>query len=159
AGAGPHSETINRDEERWSTPCKPRFLTGHSVGELTALIAAGALDFRDGVRLVREHGRLMEYEGTVCTGGMAAIIAKDVKTLQEICAEATALAQKEIAAQGNDTNRRTTHPGLGEVVIANYNAPGQIVISGERRALEIASGLAKERGAKRVLPLAVSGAF
>src|SRR5207245_11684785 len=105
----------------------------------------------DAVRLVRERGRLMHHEGTVCPGGMAAIIGMDAETLQEICREATAQSTANLA--------RDAHPGAGQVIIANFNAPGQIVISGEQGALNLAMELAKARGAKRVIPLAVSGAF
>jgi len=110
----------------------PLFVAGHSLGEYTALVAAGALDFADGLKLVRERGRLMKEAGEKNPGGMAAIIGLDAGTLEGICQEASG------------------------VQIANYNSPGQIVISGHREALERAMGLARERGAKRVIPLAVS---
>jgi [acyl-carrier-protein] S-malonyltransferase len=83
---------------------------------------------------------------------MAAVIGMDVDVLQAICQEASHQSKAEQQAA-------STHVGEGEVIIANYNAPGQIVISGALRALEIASTLATERGAKRVIPLSVSGAF
>jgi len=134
----------------WTTPLTPAFTTGHSVGEYAALVAAGSLNLADAVRLVRERGRLMHHEGTVCPGSMAAIIAMDEDALREVCAEAT--AQASANASGN-------HPGEGQVAIANYNAPGQIVISGELKALNLAMELAKARGAKKVMPLSVSGAF
>jgi len=135
----------------WSSPLVPGYTAGHSVGEYAALVASGALDLKDAVRLVRERGRLMHHEGTVCPGGMAAVIGMDEETLQEVCREATA---QSVANLANDA-----HPGQGQVTIANYNAPGQIVISGEQGALSVAMELAKARGAKRVIPLAVSGAF
>lgn len=133
----------------------PAYVAGHSVGEWAALIAAGAVDLQSGLLVVRERGRLMEHEGKICSGGMAAIIGLDAEPLQEVCAEATSNVRAELAAM----QLLTAHPGLGRVVVANYNAPGQIVISGEQRALARASALAKARGAKRVMPLAVSGAF
>jgi [acyl-carrier-protein] S-malonyltransferase len=135
----------------WTVPLAPAYTAGHSVGEYAALVASGSLALADATRLVRERGRLMHHEGTVCPGSMAAIIALDETVLQEVCAEATAAASA----------RRTgaTHPGEGQVAIANYNAPGQIVISGELKALNLAMELAKARGAKKVMPLAVSGAF
>jgi [acyl-carrier-protein] S-malonyltransferase len=117
------------------------------------LVAAGAIDLKSAARLVRERGRLMHHEGTICPGGMAAIIGMNAEQLQEVCQEATQQAQNELSAE------QSTHPGRGHVVVANHNAPGQIVISGEQHALAIATSLAKARGAKRVLPLAVSGAF
>lgn len=134
----------------WITPFTPAFTAGHSVGEYAALVASGSLTLADATRLVRERGRLMHHEGTVCPGSMAAIIALDEKILQEVCAEATAQAS---------AHKTSTHPGEGQVAIANYNAPGQIVISGEMKALNLAMELAKARGAKKVMPLAVSGAF
>lgn len=134
----------------WTTPLTPAYTAGHSVGEYAALVAAGSLSLADAARLVRERGRLMHHEGTLCPGSMAAVIAMDEASLQEICAEATAQASAQ---------KTGTHPGEGQVAIANYNAPGQIVISGELKALNLAMELAKARGAKKVMPLAVSGAF
>jgi len=97
----------------------------------------------------------MHHEGTVCPGGMAAIIGMDEETLQEICQEATS---RTVATFPTET-AGMRHPGEGQVAIANLNAPGQIVISGEQRALALAMELAKAGGAKRVIPLAVSAAF
>lgn len=134
----------------WTAPLTPTFTAGHSVGEYAALVTSGSLTLGDAVRLVRERGRLMHQEGTNCPGSMSAVIALDEKILQEVCAEAT--AQMSTQKTGN-------HPGEGQVAIANYNAPGQVVISGEIKALELATKLAKERGAKKIIPLAVSGAF
>lgn len=144
-------EALSPDTFSWSSPLTPDYLAGHSVGEWTALAVAGALDLRETLLAVRERGRLMEHEGTQCPGSMAAVIGMDAPALQEICQEAT---QQALAKLTNPA-----HPGEGRVVVANYNAPGQIVLSGERHALELASELAKARGAKRVIPLAVSGAF
>ncbi|MBO0783987.1 MAG: ACP S-malonyltransferase, partial [Ktedonobacteraceae bacterium] len=144
-------EALSPQASSWTSPLSPSFNAGHSVGECTALVASGSLDLPGAAQLVRERGRLMHHEGTVCPGGMAAIIGMDAEPLQEICQEATEKAQAESPA--------TTHPGQGRVIVANYNAPGQIVISGAQRALELACELARARGAKRVMPLAVSGAF
>jgi [acyl-carrier-protein] S-malonyltransferase len=83
---------------------------------------------------------------------MAAVIGMDAQPLQEVCQEATQRALAALPAA-------PTHPGQGQVVVANYNAPGQIVISGEQHALTLATELARARGAKRVIPLSVSGAF
>ena len=135
----------------WSYPLVPSYTAGHSVGEYAALVASGAIDLRDAVILVRERGRLMHHEGTVCPGGMAAIMGMDETTLQQICQQATADSVANLPPHA--------HPGQGQVTIANFNAPGQIVISGEQDALALAMELAKVRGAKRVIPLAVSGAF
>src|SRR6266566_5645130 len=74
----------------WSSPLVPSYTAGHSVGEYAALVASGALHLKDAVRLVRERGRLMHYEGTVCPGGMAAVISLDTEILQEVCQEAIA---------------------------------------------------------------------
>ncbi len=128
----------------------PAFTAGHSVGEYAALVASGSLDLADAVRLVRERGRLMHDEGIRCPGSMTAIIAMNEGALQEVCQEATARTREHATGP---------HPGAGQVAIANYNAPGQIVISGEASALALAMELAKARGAKKIIPLAVSGAF
>ena len=115
----------------------PVFVAGHSLGQLSALCAAGAISFEDGVKLARERGRLMKLAGEREPGSMAAILALDRETLQAVCDEAS------------------SHFRNG-VVIANDNSPGQIVISGGKEAVAQACELAKARGAKRALPLAVS---
>ncbi|HEX3272682.1 MAG TPA: ACP S-malonyltransferase [Ktedonobacterales bacterium] len=133
-------------------PIVPTFVAGHSVGEYAALAASGALDLTETLRLVRERGRLMHLEGERIPSGMAAVLGMDAPTLEAICAEATEQTRAALDAS-------ETHPGAGRVVLANDNAPGQIVISGDQRALDLAMELAKSRGARRVVPLAVSGAF
>jgi [acyl-carrier-protein] S-malonyltransferase len=115
----------------------PAFVAGHSLGEYTALLAAGGLSFEQALRLVRRRGELMAQ---ATAGGMAAIIGMEVVALEQVCREAS----QELGAS---------------VVIANYNAPGQLVISGDNAAVALASARAKERGAKRALPLKVSAAF
>lgn len=115
----------------------PAYVAGHSMGEFSALVAAGALTFEDGLRLVRERGRLMKQAGEKSPGGMAAVIGLERGVLEEVCAAA----------------RQESGEYVG---IANDNCPGQLVISGTRTALERAMTLAKERGAKRAIPLAVS---
>ena len=110
------------------------FVAGHSLGEYTALAAAGVLDFAATVYLARERGRLMHEAGQRVAGGMAAIIGLDEPALAEVCIE---------------TGAR----------IANINCPGQIVISGAKESLARAIDLAKARGAARAIPLQVSGAF
>jgi len=112
----------------------PAFVAGHSLGEYTALAAAEALSLGDALKLVRERGRLMYEAGLKMPGSMMAVIAFDKAPLQEVCEEAG-------------------------VEISNINAPGQLVISGAVDALEKAAELAKERGARRLIPLNVSGAF
>ncbi|HKZ70965.1 MAG TPA: ACP S-malonyltransferase, partial [Anaerolineales bacterium] len=115
---------------------KPAFAAGHSLGEITALVAADGLNFVDGLGLVRERGRLMKRAGELSPGGMAAILNLDADMLAEVCAEAS-------AAVGN------------VVQVANDNCPGQVVISGDTAALEKAMELAKAKGAKRALRLPV----
>jgi [acyl-carrier-protein] S-malonyltransferase len=115
----------------------PAFVAGHSLGELSALCAAGALEFESGVKLARERGRLMKLAGERAAGGMAAVINLDRDLLQAVCEDVSAAHQ----------------PG---VVIANDNSPGQIVISGGKEAVAAACELAKVRGARRALPLNIS---
>ncbi|MBN1889651.1 MAG: ACP S-malonyltransferase [Thermoflexales bacterium] len=116
---------------------QPILVAGHSMGEFSALVCAGVLSFEAGLHLVRERGRLMKRAGELFPGRMAAIIKLERETLIELCTEAC-------AATG------------GVVQIANDNAPGQIVISGDKPTLEKALELARARGAKRCIPLAVS---
>jgi len=115
---------------------KPATVAGHSLGELSALTASGALSFSDGIRLVRTRGELMKRAGELNPGGMAAILGVDIPTLDKVCAEAS-------------TNNEV-------VQVANDNCPGQVVISGNKSALERAMNGAKAAGAKRALPLQVS---
>lgn len=112
----------------------PDFVAGHSLGEYTALVAAGVLDFTTAVRLARERGRLMHEAGQKRAGGMVAIIGLDEPGLAEVCRET-------------------------DTFIANINCPGQLVISGAKENLTKAADLAAARGAKRTVALAVSGAF
>lgn len=116
---------------------RPGYTAGHSLGELTALTAAGALDFANGVWLVRERGRLMKEAGEQHPGGMAALLGLEPEQVREICAAAS----EEAGAP---------------VVMANDNCPGQIVISGDVTALEIALTRAQQAGARRSVRLAVS---
>lgn len=122
-------------EERGMKP--PAYVAGHSMGEFSALVAAGALTLEDGLRLVRERGRLMKQAGEHSPGGMAAVIGLERGLLEEVCAAA---CQESGEYMG----------------IANDNCPGQLVISGHKSALERAVALAREQGARRVVPLAVS---
>ena len=116
-------------------PLQPAMVAGHSLGEFSALVAAGAISYTDALRLVRERGRIMKAAGTTNPGAMAAVLGLDDDALAAVCEEAS---------------------GDGVVVVANRNCPGQTVISGDVAALERASELAKERGAKRVARLGVS---
>ena len=112
---------------------------GHSLGEFTAYHAAESLTLEDAVRIVRRRGELMYESGVKRPGAMAAILGDTSRPIEEICAEASREA--------------------GLVVPANYNCPGQVVISGEEAGVERAMALAKEAGAKRAVRLNVSGAF
>lgn len=145
-------EALSPTSSSWSSPLIPQYTAGHSVGECAALVPAGVMDLHDVAYLVRERGSLMHEEESACPGGMAAIIGLDAEPLQEICNQATSQALSEL-------QREALHPGEGSVVVANYNAPGQIVLSGAQRALALACELASAQGAKRIIPLAVSGAF
>lgn len=117
---------------------QPVAMAGHSVGEYAALAAAGKISIEEGARLVRKRGDIMARAGADRPGAMSAVLGLTAEELQHILDSATF---------------------DGEVVIANDNCPGQLVISGDRDAVQAASVLAGERGAKRVLPLPVSGAF
>jgi [acyl-carrier-protein] S-malonyltransferase len=112
----------------------PVFVAGHSLGEYTALVAAGALGLADAVLLVRERGRLMYEVGLKNPGSMLAVIGLDEETVKDVCLQS-----------GTE--------------ISNINCPGQIVISGAAQALAEANKLAKTRGARALIPLKVSGAF
>lgn len=115
------------------------FAAGHSLGEFSAYVAAGALDFADAVRTVRLRGELMFRGGEARPGTMAAVLGLEDDALETVCREASTPDES--------------------CVPANYNSPGQIVISGDTAAVERAMELAKEAGARRAIPLNVSGAF
>ncbi len=115
---------------------QPSFVAGHSMGELSALVSAGSMEFEEGLQLVRKRGELMKQAGEKSPGGMAAILGLDIEALENICAAAS--TETEI------------------VQIANDNCPGQVVISGASAALERAMNSATEAGARRVVRLAVS---
>lgn len=114
----------------------PDMVAGHSLGEFSALVAAGAMDFEEGLKLVSIRAQAMQKACEKTEGSMAAILALPAETVEKICAETE-----------------------GTVVAANYNCEGQIVISGEKTAVEAACVRMKEAGAKRALPLPVGGAF
>ena len=115
---------------------RPDMAAGHSLGEFSALVAAGAMDFEEGLRLVSIRAQAMQKACETNPGTMAAILALPTGKIEEIC---------------------QTCPGI--VVAANYNCEGQIVISGEKEAVEAACIMMKEAGAKRALTLPVGGAF
>jgi [acyl-carrier-protein] S-malonyltransferase len=112
---------------------------GHSLGEFTAYVAADALSFADGVRTVRRRGELMQQSGTERPGTMAALLGLEDEVVEQLCREASAAGS--------------------ECVPANYNAPGQLVISGDVTAIDRALDLASSAGARRAVKLNVSGAF
>jgi len=122
------------EEVRGGKAFAPSFTAGHSLGEYAALAAAGVMDIKTAIYLVRQRGRLMFEAGRQQAGGMAAILGLDEAALSEVC--------------------RTTG-----TVIANYNCPGQLVISGAQDNINKAVEMAKAKGAARAIPLSVSGAF
>ena len=115
---------------------RPDMVAGHSLGEFSALTAAGALDFEDGLRLVAIRANAMQKACELVEGTMAAVLGLPAETIEEVCGQVD-----------------------GVVIPANYNCDGQIVISGEKTAVEKACAKLKEAGAKRALPLPVGGAF
>lgn len=121
-------------KEQGDLPDTPSFVAGHSLGEYTAAIAAGALSFEDGLRLVQERGRLMQAAGEENPGAMIAVLGLDEAAARELC-----------AASGAQ--------------VCNVNAPGQVVVGGDNDAVARATEMARSYGARRVVPLSVSGAF
>jgi [acyl-carrier-protein] S-malonyltransferase len=120
------------------TSLRPAWVAGHSLGEYSALVAVGALDFSDTVKIVRQRGKLMQQAVPAGSGAMAVVLGLEMEQVRSVCADA----------------------GQGEVVSpANFNGGGQIVIAGAKNAVARAMALAKERGAKRVLDLPVSAPF
>jgi [acyl-carrier-protein] S-malonyltransferase len=115
---------------------EPSACAGHSLGEYTALVASGALSYEDGLRLVAERGAAMQDAAENAPGTMAAVLGLEDDAAEAACQRAE-----------------------GDVWVANYNAPGQVVLAGSREALDAAATIAKSLGAKRVLPIPVGGAF
>ncbi len=113
---------------------QPTFLAGHSLGEYTALVVAGVLSLTDAIKLVRERGRLMHEAGKRTQGGMMAVLGLDLAVVENICLSVGAS-------------------------VSNINSPGQVVISGNKQSLEKARRLGQIKGARRMIPLRVSGAF
>ena len=124
------------DPDAW----QPAAVAGHSVGEITACVAAGAVDEASALRLVHVRAQAMAAACAAIDGSMAAVIGLDLANLSEAC--------EAVRAEGD-----------GSVEIANLNAPGQLIISGDRRAVERAGQRARAAGARRVLPLNVGGPF
>jgi [acyl-carrier-protein] S-malonyltransferase len=115
---------------------EPSLHAGHSLGEYSALVASGAISFADGVRLVTERGNAMQAAADAIPGTMAAVLGLDDELVELACSKSEA-----------------------DVFVANYNAPGQVVIAGSAAGIESAGELAKSLGAKRVMPIKVGGAF
>ena len=113
---------------------EPQFALGLSLGEVTAYCAAGVFDFATGLRVVAERGRLMQQACEQTTGGMAAIMGEERARIQELCREF-------------------------DIEAANFNAPGQIIVSGEKSKIDAAVAAGKERGIKKIIPLNVAGAY
>jgi [acyl-carrier-protein] S-malonyltransferase len=121
--------------ERGKIPTgEPHFALGLSLGEVTAYCAAGALDFATGLRVVAERGRLMQQACEQTSGGMAAVVGEERTKVRELCSEF-------------------------DIELANFNAPGQIIVSGEKAKVSAAVAAAKDRGMKKVIPLNVAGAY
>jgi [acyl-carrier-protein] S-malonyltransferase len=114
---------------------EPDAMAGHSLGEYTALTAAGALDFEDGVRLVAARGEAMQRAADARPGTMAAVLGLDAAEVEAAC------------------------EGVEDAWVANDNAPGQVVVAGTTTGVEAAGAAARERGARKVMPLPVGGAF
>ena len=119
----------------------PDMVGGHSLGEFSALVAAGVLDFEDGLKLVYARALAMQKACEASPGGMAAVMRLDNEKIEQICSDVTSQA------------------GKGVVVAANYNCPGQLVISGNKEAVEAACEKLLEAGARRAMMLPVGGAF
>lgn len=118
----------------------PDMVAGHSLGEFSALVACGAVAFKDALKVVRKRGQLMQEAGSSNPGTMAAIIGMEDEHVEQVCLEASTLTNKEVVA-------------------ANYNCPGQLVISGYIEAVEKAVEIAAQKGARMAKILPVSGAF
>jgi [acyl-carrier-protein] S-malonyltransferase len=115
----------------------PEYMAGHSLGEFSALVAAGSLTFADGLALVRKRGELMKQAGELNPGAMAAILALDTEKVSAICQQASAQVGKQVQ-------------------IANDNCPGQLVISGDEAAITLAMSMAEEAGARKVVKLPIT---
>jgi [acyl-carrier-protein] S-malonyltransferase len=131
-----HSVAVLRVFEQLQPDLRPAFVAGHSMGQLSALVGAGALPFEAALRLARRRGELMKRAGEISPGGMAAVLGADLPTIEQLCAAAS--TPDEI------------------VQVANDNCPGQVVISGAAAALERLIQLAPEAGVRKIRPLAVS---
>lgn len=131
-----HSIAVLRVIQSLNIDLVPSFVAGHSMGELSALVAGGAVSFSDGLRLVRTRGELMKSAGDLTPGGMAAILGLEIPHIEQLCIDASTPTDM--------------------VQVANDNCPGQVVISGSNVALDKVQPLLEQAGARRVIRLAVS---
>lgn len=129
--------TLRTLYEVWETPFQPAYVAGHSLGELTALTAAGAMSFPDGLKLVRRRGELMRDADQHSPGGMAALLGPSIEQVEALCTE----ARESVG---------------GVLVVANDNCPGQVVIAGAEETLTAAMDRAAEFGAKKAVRLPIS---
>ena len=141
AESAPKSEFRAKATEAGIAGFDPDMVAGHSLGEFSALTAAGALSFEEGLTLVSKRAFAMQKACELKPSTMAAVLGLEDKIIEDACAEVT--------AKGD----------CGVVVAANYNSHGQVVISGDIEAVAAAGAILKEKGARRVLPLQVGGAF
>lgn len=142
----------------------PDMVAGHSLGEFSALVAAGALNFEDGLKLVSMRAKAMQKACEIAPGAMAAVLMLPAETVETICAGISSEPSEGARAEAPGHEGSAGHEGasghMGRTVVpANYNCDGQIVISGDVAAVEEACARMKEAGARRALPLPVGGAF
>lgn len=143
---------------------RPDMVAGHSLGEFSALVAAGALNFEDGLKLVSMRAKAMQKACEIAPGAMAAVLMLPAETVETICAGISSEPSEGARAEAPGHEGSAGHEGasghMGRTVVpANYNCDGQIVISGDVAAVEEACARMKEAGARRALPLPVGGAF
>lgn len=143
---------------------RPDMVAGHSLGEFSALVAAGALNFEDGLKLVSMRAKAMQKACEIAPGAMAAVLMLPAETVETICAGISSEPSEGAHAEAPGHEGSAGHEGasghMGRTVVpANYNCDGQIVISGDVAAVEEACARMKEAGARRALPLPVGGAF
>ena len=143
---------------------RPDMVAGHSLGEFSALVAAGALNFEDGLKLVSMRAKAMQKACEIAPGAMAAVLMLPAETVETICAGISSEPSEGEHAEAPGHEGSAGHEGasghMGRTVVpANYNCDGQIVISGDVAAVEEACARMKEAGARRALPLPVGGAF
>jgi [acyl-carrier-protein] S-malonyltransferase len=131
-----HSIAVLRVIHEQQIDLQPSFVAGHSMGELSALVASGAISFIDGLKLVRIRGELMKRAGEISPGGMAAVMGLDISQIETLCSQASTATEI--------------------VQVANDNCPGQVVISGAGAALDRVLPLLEQAGARRIIRLAVS---